>query len=92
MIADSSTDQDGGKRRAGIGQNEVSNKLILMTDKFVPSEGHNELEIMTTPTSVGFGGWGPRSGPHSREARAAPILYAALGDMKPVLITIARRD
>ena len=57
-----------------FGQIEVSNRSILMTDKFVPSESHNESEIMSAPTSSGCRGMGDSAGPHSRKARAAPIL------------------
>ena len=47
-----------------------------MTEKFVPSERHNESKIMSAPTSSGVSGDGDSVGAAlSREVRAAPILY-----------------
>jgi hypothetical protein len=44
-------------RRAGKSECQA---LILMTDKFAPSESHNKLEIMSAPTQVGASGDGGR--------------------------------
>ncbi len=45
----------------------------------VLTERHSLIGIMTAPTSLGLGAGGrARSEPHSREARAAPILHFSL--------------
>ena len=49
-LSNSSTDQGGGTN------SECVNNLISVTDKFVPSEGHNETEIMSAPPQVGGSG------------------------------------
>ena len=46
----------------------------ISDDNVRPNRSHNWRGLMSAPTSSGFGGWGIRSGPHSRQARAAPIL------------------
>jgi hypothetical protein len=46
----------------------------IFDDNLRTNHSHNWRWIMSAPTPSGFGGWGTRSGPHSRKARAAPIL------------------
>jgi hypothetical protein len=46
------------------------------TDKFAPSEGHNESQIMSAPTQVGgVGGWGRRARGRTLVSRERPRLY-----------------
>jgi hypothetical protein len=83
----------GGKQRPDIGQIEVSNRLILMTDKFAPSERRNDSEIMSAPTQVGVRGMGTlRSGPHSRWTESGPDFTAEKKRRECLLITTPRRD
>jgi hypothetical protein len=56
----------------------------ICDDNLPSNHSHNWRWIMLAPTSSGFGGWGTRSGPHSRAARAAPILYQSLFCLKVV--------
>jgi hypothetical protein len=53
----SSTDEGGGKRRAGM-----KTRIVLFwtarINKFAPSGSHNEWEIMSAPPYVGVSGDG----------------------------------
>ena len=58
-------------------------------DKFAPSERHKESEIMSAPNS---GRGTLKSGPHSREPRAAPDFIMETKRHECLLITTARCD